>query len=234
MSVNIRRHPRGRVGRRHQRVLLPYGDRHRERRKLARAARDDGARVGRAAGATAPAHGKPKIRKEVPTLEAFAPRFIEGYARANRLKPSGCRGQGVDSAVAPDPRNSATSARRDQQRAGAATEAGPGGKSPKTVNNVLSVLSMLLKQAVEWGVLDKRALFDSPDASAADGRRVSRLRGVRAVAGGRADDRPAQLPDRTPRWRSGTTSGRDRGPRVGRRRSRPAADSCGTRTGTGS
>jgi integrase len=28
-------------------------------------------------------------------------------------------------------------------------------KSPKTVNNVLSVLSMLLKQAVEWGVLEK-------------------------------------------------------------------------------
>jgi hypothetical protein len=27
--------------------------------------------------------------------------------------------------------------------------------TPKTVNNVLSVLSMLLKQAVEWGVLDK-------------------------------------------------------------------------------
>ena len=28
-------------------------------------------------------------------------------------------------------------------------------KSPKTINNVLSVLNVLLKQAVEWGVLDK-------------------------------------------------------------------------------
>jgi hypothetical protein len=27
--------------------------------------------------------------KEVPTLQAFAPRFIEGHAKANRLKPSG-------------------------------------------------------------------------------------------------------------------------------------------------
>src|SRR3954471_12677022 len=27
-------------------------------------------------------------KKEVPTLQAFAPRFIEGYAAANRLKPS--------------------------------------------------------------------------------------------------------------------------------------------------
>jgi hypothetical protein len=28
-------------------------------------------------------------KKEVPTLQAFAPRFIEGHATANRLKPSG-------------------------------------------------------------------------------------------------------------------------------------------------
>ena len=28
-------------------------------------------------------------------------------------------------------------------------------KSPKTINNVLSVLNVLLKQAVEWSVLDK-------------------------------------------------------------------------------
>ena len=27
--------------------------------------------------------------REVPTLEAFAPRFVDGHARANRHKPSG-------------------------------------------------------------------------------------------------------------------------------------------------
>ena len=27
-------------------------------------------------------------------------------------------------------------------------------KSPKTINNVLSVLNVLMKQAIEWGVLD--------------------------------------------------------------------------------
>jgi hypothetical protein len=35
---------------------------------------------------------KPAIKEEVrtvPTLQAFATRFLEGYARANRLKPSG-------------------------------------------------------------------------------------------------------------------------------------------------
>src|SRR3954467_10314750 len=31
---------------------------------------------------------KKKKKKEVPTLQAFAPRFIEGHAVANRLKPS--------------------------------------------------------------------------------------------------------------------------------------------------
>ena len=34
-------------------------------------------------------HGPPQPKKEVPTLEAFASRFIDGYARANRQKPSG-------------------------------------------------------------------------------------------------------------------------------------------------
>ena len=28
-------------------------------------------------------------RKEVPTLQEFAPRFVDGHARANRQKPSG-------------------------------------------------------------------------------------------------------------------------------------------------
>ena len=34
-------------------------------------------------------HGPPTDAKEVPTLEAFAPRFVDGHARANRQKPSG-------------------------------------------------------------------------------------------------------------------------------------------------
>ena len=34
-------------------------------------------------------NGKPRPTKEVPTLAEFAPRFMDGYARANRQKPSG-------------------------------------------------------------------------------------------------------------------------------------------------
>src|SRR5687768_16476743 len=33
--------------------------------------------------------GQQTQRKEVPTLRAFAPRFMDGHARANRQKPSG-------------------------------------------------------------------------------------------------------------------------------------------------
>ena len=31
--------------------------------------------------------GGKRARKEVPTLEAFAPRFVDGHVRANRHKP---------------------------------------------------------------------------------------------------------------------------------------------------
>ena len=34
-------------------------------------------------------HGPPRAKKEAPTLETFAPRFVDGHARANRHKPSG-------------------------------------------------------------------------------------------------------------------------------------------------
>ncbi|HUU95415.1 MAG TPA: site-specific integrase, partial [Phycisphaerae bacterium] len=34
-------------------------------------------------------HGPPEITREVPTLNTFWPRFLDGYARANRQKPSG-------------------------------------------------------------------------------------------------------------------------------------------------
>jgi hypothetical protein len=70
-------------------ICVVSGVGHRERRKLSASyskttAREWGERRERELLLTGP-----KIRKEVPTLEAFAPRFVEGYARANRQKPSG-------------------------------------------------------------------------------------------------------------------------------------------------
>jgi hypothetical protein len=51
-------------------------------------------------------------------------------------------------------------------------------KSPKTINNVLSVFNVLMKQAVEWGVVlfGQHALFDPARAGAANRRGVPRLR----------------------------------------------------------
>jgi integrase len=154
MSVNIRQHSRGGwdvdIN-----VLLVTGDRHRERRKLSASyskttAREWGLRRERELLLTGP-----KVRKEVPTLEAFAPRFIEGYARANRQKPSGVAAKEsiLRLHLVPELGSRAldTISNEQVQRLKSRLH----DKSPKTINNVLSVLNVLLKQAVEWGVLEK-------------------------------------------------------------------------------
>ena len=94
-------------------------------------------------------------RKEVPTLRAFAPRFMDGHARANRQKPSGIAAKDMIlrvhllPALGHKPLNAIKS--EDVQRLKRNLEA----KSPKTVNNILAVLSVLLKKAVEWEVIDR-------------------------------------------------------------------------------
>ena len=92
-------------------------------------------------------------RKEAPTLRAFAPRFMDGHARANRQKPSGIAAKEMILRVHLLPalghkRLDAIKS-EDVQRLKRNLEA----KSPKTVNNVLAVLSVLLKKAVEWEVI---------------------------------------------------------------------------------
>jgi integrase len=94
-------------------------------------------------------------KKEVPTLQAFAPRFIEGHAKANRLKPSGIASKEAILRLYLIPafgrRRLDAIKNEDVQRLKAQLEV----KSPKTVNNVLTVLSVLLKKAVEWDVIER-------------------------------------------------------------------------------
>jgi hypothetical protein len=94
-------------------------------------------------------------KKEVPTLESFAPRFIEGHAKANRLKPSGIASKTAILRVYLIPtfgnRRLDAIKNEDVQRLKAQLVS----KSPKTVNNVLTVLSVLLKKAVEWELIDR-------------------------------------------------------------------------------
>ena len=88
-------------------------------------------------------HGKPKPTNEevrkTPTLREFAPRFLEGYAKANRLKPSGVSSKEFAIRVHLFPRfgnKGHQITTEDVQQLKSAMTA----KAPKPVNNVLTVL----------------------------------------------------------------------------------------------
>jgi hypothetical protein len=89
------------------------------------------------------------------TLREFAPRFIDGHAEANRLKPSGQAAYRSTMRIHLIPTLGdtplGTITTEDVQRLKSALHA----KSPKTVNNVLTVLNVLMKTAVTWGVLER-------------------------------------------------------------------------------
>jgi integrase len=100
-------------------------------------------------------HGPPQVKKEVPTLKQFAARFIDGHARANRQKPSGIAAKELLLRVHLVPflghKGLAAITNEDVQRLKTWMVV----KAPKTVNNALTVLNMLLKKAVEWDVIDR-------------------------------------------------------------------------------
>ena len=93
--------------------------------------------------------------KEVPTVREFAPRFLDGHARANRQKPSGIAAKDMILRVHLVPalghkRLDAIKSEDVQQLKSRLSM-----KAAKTVNNILTVLSVLLKKAVEWEVIDR-------------------------------------------------------------------------------
>jgi len=89
MSVNVRPY-RGKTGGWHVDVIvqLPNGLPFRHRRRLS-TSKTAARQWGQDRERHLLQHGPPTIAKEVPSLEEFAPRFIEGHARANRQKASG-------------------------------------------------------------------------------------------------------------------------------------------------
>lgn len=99
--------------------------------------------------------GRPAPTKEVPTLKEFAPRFLESYAKADRHKPSGVASKETILRVHLIPT-------LGTQKLDAITNASVQqlklhlhDKSPKTVNNVLAVLSVVLKTALEWRLIQQ-------------------------------------------------------------------------------
>jgi len=89
-------------------------------------------------------------RKEAPTLGDFASRFINEHARANRHKASGIA---TKESLLKQHLVPMFGGRRLDQITDADIQRLKGAlasKSRKTVNNILSTLSMLLKMAVKW------------------------------------------------------------------------------------
>lgn len=158
MSVKLRMYRRGgwEVD---IRVVLPDKSEHRQRRKAPMSSKSAAQRWGEdrerlwydALMNPAPT----KSTKEVPTVEQFAERFVDGYARANRQKPSGIAGKTSILAHHLRPFFKATKldaiTNEDIQRLKVHLRQ----KAPKTVNNVLTVLNTMLRVAVEWGVLER-------------------------------------------------------------------------------
>jgi integrase len=100
-------------------------------------------------------HGLPHPQKEVPTLKAFAPRFVEGHVVANRLKPSGKAAKQTILDVHLVPRLGAKRLDAITNEEVQRLKMHLREKAPKTVNNVLTVLNVLLKKAVEWEVIER-------------------------------------------------------------------------------
>lgn len=95
--------------------------------------------------------------KKAPTLSEFQPRFIEGHVKANRLKPSSAQSYEVALRAHLLPafgelRLDAISDEAVQRFKGELVEEE---LASKTVNNVLTVLSVTLKHAVDWKVIDE-------------------------------------------------------------------------------
>ena len=153
MSVTVRGYPRGwQVD---VVTQLPDGMPYRKRKRLRISSKSAAVRWGQDHERHVLQHGLPRPKKEVPTLKEFAPRFLDGHARANRRKPSGIAAKETILSVhlipLLGPKRLDAITNEDVQRVKGELKE----KAPKTVNNVLAVLGVLLKKAVEWGVLER-------------------------------------------------------------------------------
>ena len=155
MSVKVRRYGHGDGWEVDIHFRLSDGRRGRERSKAPVNSKSGALRWGQDRERHLLRHGPEQPKKEVPILKEFAPRFLEGHARANRQKPSGIAAKEMILRVHLVPalghRKLDTIKNEDVQRLKHALQA----KAPKTVNNVLTVLNVLLRKAVEWEVIER-------------------------------------------------------------------------------
>jgi len=137
------------------RVLMPDGTEKRERRRAPIRSKSGALRWGRAREQELLFRRLAKPRKEVPTLSEFAGRFLEGYVRANRQKPSGIATKESILRIHLVPFLGRKRLDRIKSEDVQRLKSRLGNKATKTVNNVLTVLNKLLKVAVEWEVIEQ-------------------------------------------------------------------------------
>lgn len=140
------------------RVRTPEGKVIRERRRSPVASRSATQRWAEARAAELAIHGSARPTegvKAAPTFSEFKKRFTEGHVEANRLKKG--TANAIDSIFRTHLLPHFGAKRLDEignedvQR----LKLRLAKRSPKTMNNVLCVLSRMMKAAVEWGLLEK-------------------------------------------------------------------------------
>lgn len=135
-------------------IRFPDGRRIRVRKKAPVSSKSGALRWGQALEQELLANGLIKKPREVPTLAEFAPRFLEGYAVANRQKPSTIVAKETILRVhlvpqlGTRPLDAITNEDVQHLKRRLAE------RSPKTVNNVLTVLGTMLRVALDWEVIE--------------------------------------------------------------------------------
>src|SRR5687767_10716217 len=119
---------------------LPNGRRYRERSKAPVNSKSGALRWGQDRERHLVQHGPEPPKREVPTLKDFAPRFLDGHARANRQKPSGIVAKESILRVHLLPVLGTKRLDAINTDDVQLVKSALGDKAPKTVNNVLTVL----------------------------------------------------------------------------------------------
>lgn len=157
MSVTVRPYMGGPNWEVDIRVTMPDRSVVRERKKAPVSSRSGAKRWGQAREREILLEGPKQEEKEVaPTLREFVPRFIEKYAEANRLKPSGIAAKKTIFAKHLIPQLGDRRVDEINNEDVQLLKSQLLNRSPKTVNNVLSTLNTVLKVAVEWGVMSQK------------------------------------------------------------------------------
>jgi integrase len=154
MSVTIRPYKRG--GWEIDVLLrLPNGERHRERCKAPVSSKSAAQRWGEDRERYLLINGVAERSKEVPTLQEFAPRFLRDHAEADRQKPSSIASKETIIRMHLIPALGGTRLHEISSADVQRLKQSLVDKAPKTVNNVLTVLNVLLKKAAEWNVIER-------------------------------------------------------------------------------